>query len=276
MATFIERIRAARPDFSPSFLRLAEFLLDDYAQAAFLTATELAHRLDIDPATVVRFSQRLGYAGYPSLQQDIRRLVTASLLRRPSVDGRDPISAQAVFDELAASLDLTRRAFSMDAAQALIMALDKATRVILIGDRLGLSAAELLAVRLEQAGYTIQRVNPAPEFLAAALAGAQRSDLLLAVELEGQSPACAKALALGRTHDLATAAIVAAPSCSSASQAEWVLAAYPAASPEVNLALLAALLAAFLRVLEHARPGRFQQARERAQAFASTLSQDEH
>ena len=63
MATYESRIRRARPGLSPSFIRLADFLLDSYAHAAFLTATELAHVLDVDPATVVRFSQQLGYRG---------------------------------------------------------------------------------------------------------------------------------------------------------------------------------------------------------------------
>ena len=45
MKSYVERIRNVRNDLSPSFERLAEFLLDSYTQAALLTATELGHSL---------------------------------------------------------------------------------------------------------------------------------------------------------------------------------------------------------------------------------------
>jgi DNA-binding MurR/RpiR family transcriptional regulator len=35
----------------------------------------------VDPATVTRFAQRLGYAGYPELQREIQELVKEELKR---------------------------------------------------------------------------------------------------------------------------------------------------------------------------------------------------
>ena len=80
MQNYEERIREIRSDLSPSFEVLANFLLDSYASASFLTATELAYSLDLDPATVVRFAQKLGYAGYPELQSEIQQRVKDELL----------------------------------------------------------------------------------------------------------------------------------------------------------------------------------------------------
>ena len=61
--TYEDKIRAERSNMSKSFARLADFLLDSYVEAAFMTASELAHNLDLDAATVVRFSQSLQYTG---------------------------------------------------------------------------------------------------------------------------------------------------------------------------------------------------------------------
>jgi DNA-binding MurR/RpiR family transcriptional regulator len=117
MATFSERIRAIRSELSPSFVILADFLLDSYSRAAFLNATELAHALDLDPATVVRFAQRLGYGGYPELQREIRQRVEEEVLvQRPP----EPDTAEAVADsalaELETALGHTRRSFPPEAA----------------------------------------------------------------------------------------------------------------------------------------------------------------
>ncbi len=60
-------------------------------KAALMTATELAHQVDVDAATVVRFAQRLGYDGFPQLQSEIKDKVKQDLLVRPEVTA-DPNS----------------------------------------------------------------------------------------------------------------------------------------------------------------------------------------
>ena len=124
MTSYETRIREARSNFSPSFMLLADFMLDSYRQAAFLTATELAHLLDIDPATVVRFSQLLGYRGYPELQREIREKVKKELLIERKVEpGTSTEAAESALQEVVRSLEFTRRAFPIEAAERLITAL---------------------------------------------------------------------------------------------------------------------------------------------------------
>jgi DNA-binding MurR/RpiR family transcriptional regulator len=81
--SYQDRIRQERSNMSKSFAKLADYLLDSYVEAAFMTASELAHALNLDAATVVRFSQHLGYAGFPKLQREIRARVKEDLLIRP-------------------------------------------------------------------------------------------------------------------------------------------------------------------------------------------------
>src|SRR5512143_1286513 len=93
--TYEERIRQERPNMSKSFAKLADFLLDSYIKASFMTASELAHALNLDAATVVRFSQHLGYKGYPELLREIRDKVRRNMLYHPS-DTKEPDSLPAV------------------------------------------------------------------------------------------------------------------------------------------------------------------------------------
>ena len=60
-----------------------------------MTATELAHQVDVDAATVVRFAQRLGYGGFPDLQNEIKEKVKQDLLIRPE-KATDPNSLSGV------------------------------------------------------------------------------------------------------------------------------------------------------------------------------------
>lgn len=56
-------------DFSRSQKDVARYIVDHLEEAAFQTAEELARRANTSSSTVVRFSQALGFEGYPELQQ---------------------------------------------------------------------------------------------------------------------------------------------------------------------------------------------------------------
>ena len=82
---FKERIRKYYDALTPGFRKLADFIMQNTLDAAFLTASELARRVDVDPATVVRFSQEIGYSGYRELSREIKRYVRARKDTRPRV-----------------------------------------------------------------------------------------------------------------------------------------------------------------------------------------------
>jgi len=68
---FKERIRE-HDDLTPSFQRIAEYILDNTLEVAFLTATELSNKVEVDPGTVVRFAQEIGYSGSRDLLSEIQ------------------------------------------------------------------------------------------------------------------------------------------------------------------------------------------------------------
>lgn len=273
MASYEERIRSSRTALSPSFVRLADFLLDSYAEAAFLTATELAHSLDIDPATVVRFSQKLGYQGYPDLQREIRTRVRRELLANGSAEPDSMAgAAEIALEELAKALELTRRSFPKEAAQNLITALDKAERVILLAEGLAQAPARSLAAWLEAAGYSIHLAGGGVSELARALAGARRGDLTVAIEVVEESPLLARTLANARRAGVRTAALVAAPSSAVARQTDIVLAAHPSPHPGGGQVMVEAMVYALARMLMHARPGRFARVAQQVEGLTTKLN----
>jgi DNA-binding MurR/RpiR family transcriptional regulator len=67
-----EYIRERFDDFSRSQKDVARYIVDHLEEAAFQTAEELARRADTSSSTVVRFSQALGFEGFPELQEAAR------------------------------------------------------------------------------------------------------------------------------------------------------------------------------------------------------------
>jgi DNA-binding MurR/RpiR family transcriptional regulator len=70
--TLSDYIRGRFDDFSRSQKDVARYIVDHLEEAAFQTAEELARRADTSSSTVVRFSQALGFEGFPELQDAAR------------------------------------------------------------------------------------------------------------------------------------------------------------------------------------------------------------
>ena len=272
MTSYETRIRDARPGLSPSFARLADFLLDSYSQAAFLTATELAHLLDVDPATVVRFSQHLGYRGYPEFQREIRKKVKSELLIDRKADpGTAAEAAATALQEVERSLELTRRGFPVEAAERLIAALDEAERVIVMAEGLALPPARSLAAWLESVGYTIHLTGGSPPELARAVAGIRNGDLIVAVVVTEETPFVAQALAEARNAGACTAALLAAPSSETARHADLILTTHANPEPGIGQILLESMVYALAQMLIQARPGLFAKASERVRRITQDM-----
>ncbi|HLB65946.1 MAG TPA: MurR/RpiR family transcriptional regulator [Anaerolineales bacterium] len=272
MASYEDRIRQSYPQLSPSLKRLANYILDNYIQASFFTATELAHRLDLDAATVVRFSQRVGYPGYPELQREVRDKVRHELLSDNASENTPGAAAEAAMAEVVRHTDLVRRTFPYEAAGKLLASLDEVERVILLADALARPASEVLASWLESAGYTIQRSEADPAALARAIAGAGKADLVLALAVTEETSFLWRATAEAHENGVRTAALVAAPSLEVTRYADTVIALHATPSPGLAQVAMMAAVYALIRMVGEARPGRFGSAAERAAAVLQRLA----
>jgi len=61
--------------FSKGQKRIANFILESYDKAAFMTASRLGKRVGVSESTVVRFAAELGYDGYPDMQRSLQKMI---------------------------------------------------------------------------------------------------------------------------------------------------------------------------------------------------------
>lgn len=67
------------PEFSKGQKRIAQYILEHYDEAAFMTALKLGETVGVSESTVVRFAAELGFDGYPNLQKAVQELVRSKL-----------------------------------------------------------------------------------------------------------------------------------------------------------------------------------------------------
>jgi DNA-binding MurR/RpiR family transcriptional regulator len=258
--SYEERIRQERSNLSKSFAKLADFLLDSYVEAAFMTASELAHSLNLDAATVVRFSQHLGYEGFPQLQREIRQRVKDDLLLRPrQADKPDSIPGIAVnaMNEVALALDRTRISLDTEALARLVEQLGQSRRIVVLAEGPAQPSAYSLALFLEQGGFPIYIARAGIADLARTVNIATSQDLLLAMEVAGQAPYIARAMQEAQAKSIPTAAIIASASLASARFADTVLAAQAHPSIGVGIVSIEVIVYALAQVLRWRFSGRF-------------------
>ncbi len=74
-----QRIEDAYYGLSKSHKKIADYILENYEVAAFLTAAKLGETTGISVSTVVRFATSLGYEGYPEFQDALRETIKGKL-----------------------------------------------------------------------------------------------------------------------------------------------------------------------------------------------------
>ncbi len=61
--------------YSKGQKKIAKYILEQFDKAAFMTASKLGNTVGISESTVVRFAMKLGYIGYPELQDALQSLI---------------------------------------------------------------------------------------------------------------------------------------------------------------------------------------------------------
>ncbi len=75
----IKLIKDIYPKLSKGQKLIANYIVNDYDKAAFMTAANLGKAIGVSESTVVRFANRLGFDGYRELQNDLQELIKNKL-----------------------------------------------------------------------------------------------------------------------------------------------------------------------------------------------------
>ena len=79
MDNILDKINICRDKMSKGHKKIADFILNQYDKAAFMTASKLGKEVGVSESTVVRFADSLGYDGFPELQEALGEVVKMRL-----------------------------------------------------------------------------------------------------------------------------------------------------------------------------------------------------
>ena len=143
------------PSLSKGQKRIAQFLINHYDEAVYLTALKLGEIAEVSESTVVRFAIELGFDGYPKLQMALKELVknklTAAKRMKVSYDiltKRDKHILKAVLESDADRIASTLAGADYRAFDKAVEYIINAKRVYIIGDRSSFALSHFLTFYL--------------------------------------------------------------------------------------------------------------------------------
>lgn len=183
--------------------RLADLLLANPRDAAFLSANEIAQRAGVNPATAVRFARKLGFSGYPelraSLQQDLLGVSEAAERMRLRIRrlARGSVLKTFVESEIHNLEGLLEQVTDTDIQQA-ARAIMRAPQIFLFGVGHAAALTHLLDSRLGRAGYRTRIMKQVSRDMAAELLQARERDVFILFAFNAIHPLVTKIVAHAR------------------------------------------------------------------------------
>ncbi|MCD8190841.1 MAG: MurR/RpiR family transcriptional regulator, partial [Clostridiales bacterium] len=119
-------IQENMPHFSKGQKLIANFILNSYDKAAFMTASKLGRTVNVSESTVVRFAAELGFDGYPSMQKALQEMIRNKLtsiqrieVSKDRIGNQDVLSMvmQSDIEKIRLTLEETNRAAFNEAVQ---------------------------------------------------------------------------------------------------------------------------------------------------------------
>jgi len=174
--------------------RIATYLVQNQNDAAFFTSLQIAEKLQVSEATVIRFARTLGFTNYPemrvALQENFRKRITNSVRLRSRLeelqsDG-DPF--ERFINSEVDYLMQAERTVDRKALETAVELLRSHDRVFAFGVGPSISLINLLEIRLTRLGRLVVPITTAGREMLEPMLLMKKNDLLIAYGFFSLSP----------------------------------------------------------------------------------------
>ncbi|TNC28108.1 MurR/RpiR family transcriptional regulator [Amycolatopsis alkalitolerans] len=216
-----ERIRERADDLSKTDRLIAEYLLHHRDEVPFLRAAEIAERLSVSAASITRFAQRLGFDGYPRLQDEVRHELRTALAP-PALPAQGEGRFALLWERELRNLEQLR-GLPEDLLDGAARMIAEARTIWVVGGRASQPPAEMLAYSLNRVRDRVRKLGPTALHEPEALLDVRAGDLLVALTFRRYSASTAEIGRLFAARDVPILLITDDGSPSLAAHAKLVL-----------------------------------------------------
>ena len=200
----IQRLNLSGSRLSKSHRRIAEYILQHYDKAVFMTAAKLGEMVNVSESTVVRFAVALGYEGYPELQQALQELVRHRLTATQRFEMSSDISQEEVLSTVlkADMQNIRSNIDGIDNAAFLraVQVISGARRIYILGLRSAAPLAQFAGYYLHYIFDDVRVVAAGSTDVFEAISRIEASDVLLGISFPRYSSRTIEAMSFARSR----------------------------------------------------------------------------
>lgn len=209
------RLVAGAGNLPKRLRQTAAYAVEHPDEIAFGSAASIAARAHVQPSTLVRFAQALGYAGFSELQRVFRSRLRDRWPDYPerlraiapaAAEGPDRL-INGFADAAEASLAALRRDLPAEALTAAISLLAGARTIYVLGQRRAFPVAVYISYALAKLGVAAVLVDNAGSLGAEQMQSAAAADAVLAISFAPYAPITLELAAAARARGVPVAAI---------------------------------------------------------------------
>lgn len=158
--SLFEKIQLSLETLSGAKKNVAYYILDNWLEVSFLPASKIAKNANVSESVVVRFSQDLGYSGFPDLQKDLHKILKSRLVNpeteksdeynTSSLDEQNSESLSGVYSKAISNIDKVYQKNSQDIYYNFINKIISADKILILARQNSYGPAHMLNVHINE------------------------------------------------------------------------------------------------------------------------------
>ena len=229
MQDMIDRLNQSGKRLSKGHRKIAQYIVEHYDKAVFMTASKLGESVGVSESTVVRFASAMGYEGYPQLQRSLQELVSHRLTANQrfemstEIDPREALGVVLKSD--VQNLRATLEQMDADVFEDVVNRLLSANSIYVMGLRSATPLAQFMGYYLNYIFDNVHLVSSGATDVFEEISKLQENDVLVGISFPRYSTRTLEAMRFAKRCGAQVVAITDGPMSPLADMADATLTA---------------------------------------------------
>lgn len=192
--SLFENIQNSIEHLSNAKKNVAYYVLDNWYEVAFSTASYVSREVEVSESVVVRFAQELGYSGFPALQKELQKVLKSRLVNPSGMDFDEKeniVSKEDKIDRVYTltlqNLDNTYNSNIFDTFKKIISYIVKANRVLILARKNSFGPAYTLNGHINEVFSKSQVLDGESIEALDVIKGFKKDDLIIFISIPSYS-----------------------------------------------------------------------------------------
>lgn len=200
----IQRLNHSGKKLSKGHRKIADYIVENYDKAVFMTATKLGDSVGVSESTVVRFANTMGYAGYPQLQKALQELVRHRLTATQRFEMASDIEPDSILPTvLKADMQNIRRTIeeiNISEFQQVVQSISQAEHIYVMGLRSAAPLAQFFAYYLQYIFDYVRLISTGSTDVFEDISRIKKEDILIGISFPRYSTRTVEAMRFAKNQ----------------------------------------------------------------------------